>query len=201
MAELRIEQDPAMPGAIIVRSAHAGALAATCDTLVEALGGPTDALAVWGLHPHEQDELREQAYLHERAELGHFAQVQVVELARPRERNVVWIDRYHLVATGAQPPVGTRILGLYAGGGQRGTRCALYVHDASVTGMVAPHLQAIAEGVGEGWDDPALLASVRFALLYSSRDPGAVHVRVAMHQVPATLEALHGLAGVVAHWN
>mgnify|MGYP001450466077 CR=1 FL=1 len=115
MAQLNVETDPFHAGRWTLRSANPSVLAAIPDALVQVLDLGGEALAAWALHPDEQQGIRDAAYHDELREIGHGPIVEVRELVRPWQPNVVWVDRYHLLVVAAQPTLGSRLLGLYVG--------------------------------------------------------------------------------------
>jgi len=130
-----------------ISSSSPAALAAVPDAIIQRLGVTHDTLTLWALHPSEQDGLRDAAYHDERTELGMYAQCEIIEMARPHRPNVVWIDRFHLIATGAAATCASRIAGLYTGG--QGI-LALWLHDGSVTMQLAEHARSMPPVNGGG---------------------------------------------------
>ncbi|MCW2925683.1 MAG: hypothetical protein JWM98_3087, partial [Thermoleophilia bacterium] len=103
MAQLLVETDPYRPGRWTLRSDNPSVLAAVPDALVQVLDLGAEAMSGWALHPDEQAGGASAAYGDELREIGHGPLVHVVELARPWQHNVVWVDRYHLVVVAAPP--------------------------------------------------------------------------------------------------
>jgi hypothetical protein len=157
------------------------------DLLCRALSEPGDLLSVHALHSAEQDGTREGAYLQERQVIGPHVTVDVYELARPRQRNVVWIDRYHLIAPGAQPIVAGMLLGLYAGG--EGT-ITLMVHHPTSIQAVESHLYQLPHGGATRWDDPMITSQCRYAVHCSQQQRGVVHVACTPLLVAPALQAI-----------
>ena len=198
MATLLWHPDPRSPaGAIAVQSDNPAALAAVPDAIVQTLQLTTDSVSVWALHPSEQTGIANAAYQHERSELGSAASVAVRELARPHQRNVVWIDRYHLLARSTDPAVVSRLTGLYVG--TQGHLVA-YVHDASVNSTFDRIVDNLPNTSWHGWDEPNQIAQCRFAVLYNPAASNAIFVAPAHSFRPQVDTALRQLANVVAHW-
>ena len=189
-----------------IASTNASALAAVPDAIVQRLGITHDALTLWAQHYSEQSGLRHEAYAEERDELGIGARCEVVELARPHRPNVVWLDRFHLVATSASATTASRIAGLYTSAehaGQHGgsaTRLTMWLHDPSVTSMVAAHAAAQPAIEGAGWDDDAIAMSCRCCMLVDARRPGTLELRCPPIFAAGIGEALTQLSQLVAPW-
>lgn len=197
MAQLHVESDPFHAGRWTLRSDHPSVLAAVPDALVQVLELGSDALAAWALHPDEQAGIRDAAYHDELRELGHGAAVEVVELVRPWQQHVVWVDRYHLVVRAAPPAAGSRLLGLYVG--SKG-RLVLSVHHPSVAGIVQQLVAAMPADGGAAWEAADHVGSARFVLRYSPDEPDAVQLRAPQPMAHGVQEALGRLAGMVAGW-
>lgn len=197
MAHMLVETDPLVPGRWTLRCNNPSALAATCDALVQVLDLGGEALAGWALHNDEQAGMRDAAYIDELQELGPMAAAQVVELTRPWQPNVVWVDRYHLLIASAAPPMGSRLLGLYVGSPGR---IVLSVHQPSMAAQVQAAIAALPESSGRGWDDPAHVALTRFVLRYDPEEPGAVKVRAPQPSALAVQDAITRLTQHVAAW-
>lgn len=197
MAQLHVETDPYQPGRWTLRSGHPSVLAAVPDALVQVLELGGEALAAWALHPDEQAGVRSAAYHDELREVGHGPQVDVVELARPWQHNVVWVDRYHLLVAGAPPQVGSRLLGLYVG--SKG-RMVLTVHHPSVSGMVHQEFAAMPNENAREWDRMEHVANARFVLRYHPDQPGALQLRAPQPMAMGIQDALGRLAQMVAAW-
>lgn len=195
MANLQWTPDFHHPGVSVVTSDSPAVLAAVPQTLNRAMCQPGDAMAVWALHPHEQDSVADVAYSSERSELGLNAQVRVMELARPRQQNVVWIDRYHLLANSANPEVAHRLLGLYVGSPGE---IAIYVHHPSVTAQLAASLEAFPNAGGRDWCNHLLISQCRWAAHYAKQSPGAVSVAIAPAFVAMFEPAMQELAAAIA---
>jgi hypothetical protein len=179
-----------------ITSESPAALAAIPDSIVQLQGLAADSMTVWATHPSEQDGLRSSAYTTEISELGPECRVDVVELVRPRQERVVWIDRYQLVAGGSRAERASRIAGLYAG--SAGT-CAIWVHHPSVSAGIESHAAGVARTVGDGWADEQITLQCRFVALVSG-SRSTVEVRCPPASAPAVLQALDQLGRVVAHW-
>jgi hypothetical protein len=177
MADLRVDSTPAgLSAGFRVWSGHPTATAAAVEAVTAAVCQPGDVLTCWAVHKDEQDGLRDTAYEHERMELGSRSIVHIEELPRPRERGVVWIDRYHLLATGAAPAVMHRLCGLYltAEGGEI-VCCA---HDPSVAELVTRHVWSLPHtDARTAWDDDSIMLSCRVSVRSGSA-AGAVDVRL-----------------------
>lgn len=197
MAQLLVETDPIQPGRWTVRSPSPAALAAVPDALVQVLELEQEALAAWALHPDEQAGVRDSAYHDELRELGSAALVDVVELVRPWQPNVVWVDRYHLVVGATQPTVASRLLGLYVG--SKG-RMVLVVHHPSVAAMVQQAVASMPNEGGREWDRADRVGNARFLVSYSPDDPGAVQVRAPQPMAMGIQDALGRLTQIVAGW-
>lgn len=197
MARLDIDADPFIPGRWTLRSDAPAVLAGACDALVQGIGLEAEVLVAWGLHPDEQDGMRDHAYEDERAELGPLPIVQVLELPRPRQQHVVWVDRYHLLAAAAPPQVGSRLLGLYVG--SKG-RIVLAIHHPSVSAIVQGSFQAMPDSNGRDWDVPALVDQCRVVLRYDASAPNQLDVRAPQPMAHAVQDAFTRLAAIVAGW-
>ena len=207
MAELQVApRATSLLSGWTIASSNASALAAVPDAIVQRLGVTHDTLTLWAQHYSEQSGLRDDAYAEERAELGIGARYEIVELARPHRPNVVWLDRFHLVATSAAASTASRIAGLYTGNehaGQHGgsaTRLTMWLHDPSVTSMVAAHAAAQPAIEGASWDDDTIAMSCRCCLLIDARRPNNVELRCPPIFASAIGEALMQLTQLVAHW-
>lgn len=198
MARLEVIADAAsVVGGLVVRSEHPAALAAVPDALVQVLGLEQDVGSCWALHPSEQDGLRTAAYGEDRAELGMGAHVDVLELTRPRQRNVVWIDRYHLVGSFQPVAVASRLLGLYAGGPGS---LLLYVHHPTVTATFQHVVGQAPYDGGATWDAATIVEQSRFAVRYDGRFPQQLRLTCNSTLRSHVAQALHALAGTVAPW-
>lgn len=191
MARLTVQPDPVRAGRIVVSADHPAALAAVADALLASGAFDGVVMAAWGLHPTEQDELRSHAYADDRAELGADAQLEVVELPRPREARVVWIDRYHLVVHAARAAVATRVLGLYVG--SRG-ELVISLHHPSVAGFVMSAVVDIPVRGRDAWDRPELLGYASALLHYDPRRPAELGLYCALGIQTAVYAALTDLA-------
>jgi hypothetical protein len=210
MATFDLQTDSASAvGALVVRSATPAVLAAVPDALAQSLGWENDVVSAWALHPSEQDTMvRDNTYQNERAELGVNAAVDVVELVRPRQQNVIWVDRFHLVAQFRPPSLLTRLLGLYAGG--EGELIA-WVHDYTVGSVFAQTVRQIPQdrsnrvaGVmpehGAGWDSHTNVEQSRCGIRYDGRQPDMVRVTLATPFRQQGVQALQQLAAIVSPW-
>ncbi len=203
MAQLQIETDPLVPGRWTLRSSNGSALAAVPDALVQVLELGGETMAAWALHNDEQQGMREHAYEDERRELGQLAHVEIVELTRPWQPNVVWVDRYHLVVASGQASSASRLLGLYVG--SQGD-LVMSVHHPSVAAQVHGAMRTLATGAdGSGgarptWDDPTLVSMVRFLLRSHQQEPGVLQVRAPQPMAMAVQEGLTRLSQMVAGW-
>lgn len=197
MAQLIIEQDPFQPGCWTLRSADPRVLAAVPDALVQVLDLAGDALAAWALHPDEQAGLRDAAYHEELRELGPGAVADVVELVRPWQQNVVWVDRYHLVVDAARPAVGSRLLGLYVGSTGR---IVIAVHHPSVAAIVQQQVGRLPHDNGRDWDSAPLLGNCRFVVHSTAERPGVLDLRAPQPMAVGVQGALERLVGMVAGW-
>lgn len=203
MATLTMHPDSAvtLAGWTIV-SEHPGALAAIPDAIVQHLGFPYDVVTLWARHPSEQDGSRDAAYLQEQQEIGPASSIEVVELTRPHQRNVVWTDRYHLIAAGARATAASRIAGMYAGERHTnfGSHLVTWIHDPSVTTLVADQAYRMPAANGGGWDFDQVVLSCRFALNFDARYPTAVTLRCPPLLAPQIAAALTELATLVSSW-
>lgn len=197
MAQLLLEQDSFQPGRWTVRSNSPAALAAVPDALVQVLGLGDEALAAWALHPDEQAGIRDAAYHEELHELGPAASVEVVELVRPWQQNVVWVDRYHLLVTAARPAAGSRLLGLYVGSTGR---IVVGVHHPSVAALVQQEFARLPNDHGRDWQSQALVANCRFVLCSTPQQPGTLELRAPQPMAQPVQGALQQLAAMVAAW-
>jgi len=197
MAQLQLETDPFLPGRWAIRSDNPSVLAAVPDALVQVLELGSEALAAWALHPDEQAGIRDAAYHDELRELGHGPLVEVVELVRPWQHNVVWVDRYHLVVRAAPSTVASRLLGLYVG--SKG-RMVLSVHHPSVAGIVQQEVAGMPNENGRDWDRGEHVGNARFVLRYDPDQRDVVQVRCAQPMAAGVQDALGRLAHTVAAW-
>lgn len=196
MAELNWEQSYSIPGHWTLRSNHPAALAAVPDALVQYGGLAADRLSCWALHPNEQTGGRFDAYLEERQELGPGAVVDVAETLRPRQQNVVWVDRHHLLATAAPAQAASRLLGLYVA--SKGS-LVVYVHDPATSAPLATFLNSIPISGGNNWSDAHLVSNCRFVVQY--KGPTLQLQLVASPTFALTAgQALNQLRDVVAPW-
>lgn len=198
MASLHVQPDPrSFSGGWVVSSDHPAAVAAVPDSIVQLLNLSSDAASIWSLHPSEQTGSRLDAYPHERQELGPMSAFEVVELLRPRQPNVVWVDRYHLVAHAPSATVVSRLLGLYAG--SQG-RVVAYVHHPSVAGVFRDAVARCPHDDGRDWDVNGIVEQSRFAIQYESQFPAQVRLACATPFRQQTAQALAQLAQTVASW-
>jgi hypothetical protein len=199
MAQLIIEGDPWQPGHWTLRSDNPSVLAAVPDAVVQVLelGSSGDVLGAWALHPDEQAGIRDAAYHDELREIGIGPIVEVRELVRPWQQNVVWVDRYHLLVAGAQPQLGSRLLGLYVG--SKG-RIVLSVYHPSVAGIVQGELDGMPNENGRDWERDQHVANARFVLRYDPSSPGALEVRAPQSMAMGVQDALLRLQQMVAGW-
>jgi hypothetical protein len=197
MAQLLIETDVYQPGRWAPRSDNPSVLAAVPDALVQVLDLGGESLVAWALHPDEQQGIRDAAYHDELRELGHGPLYQVVELARPWQPNVVWVDRYHLVVGAAPPAVGSRLLGLYVG--SKG-RMVLSVHHPSVTSLVQVEVSTMPNDTGRAWDRTEHVSNARFVLRYDPEAPDTLQLRAPQPMAHGVQEALGRLTQMVAGW-
>jgi hypothetical protein len=197
MAQLLAETDPTQPGRWTLRSDHPSVLAAVPDALVQVLDLGGEVLGAWALHPDEQAGVRNAAYHDELRELGVQSVVEVRELVRPWQQNVVWVDRYHLLVGAAPTTVGSRLLGLYVG--SKG-RIVLSVFHPSVAAIVQGEYDSMPHETGHDWDRIEHVANARFVLRYDPSQPGALQLRCAQPMAHGIQDALGRLAQTVAGW-
>jgi len=197
MAQLAVETDPYRPGRWTLRSPNPSVLAAVPDALVQVMELGGEALAAWALHPDEQAGIRDAAYHDELREIGHGPLVQVVELVRPWQQNVVWVDRYHLVVAAAPPPIGSRLLGLYVG--SQG-RMVLSVHHPSVAAMVQAEIAAMPNDNGREWERDLHVANARFVVRYDPDHGGTLQLRAPQSMALSVQDAISRLTQTVAAW-
>lgn len=197
MAQLHLESDPFQPGRWLIRSSHPGALAAVPDAIVQVLQLEDEALAGWMLHPDEQAGIRDAAYHDELAEIGHGPLVEVMELARPWQQNVVWVDRYHLLVAAAPPRIATRLLGLYVG--SKG-QSVLAVHHPSVAALIQQEIAALPNEAGRTWERQEFVANSRFVVRSAPDLPQAVELRCPQPMAHGVQDALSRLSQMVAGW-
>lgn len=197
MAQLIVENDIYQPGRWTLRSENPSVLAAIPDALVQVLELGGEALAAWALHPDEQQGIRDAAYHDELREIGVGPLVEVRELVRPWQPNVVWVDRYHLLVAAAQPTLGSRLLGLYVG--SKG-RIVLSVYHPSVAGIIHGELDGMPNENGREWERSQHVDNVRFVLRYDPDQPGAVQLRCAQPMAMGVQDAIARLQQMVAGW-
>lgn len=197
MAQLLVETDQFQPGRWTLRSNNPSVLAAVPDALVQVLELGGEVLAAWALHPDEQAGLRDAAYHDELRELGIQSVVEVRELVRPWQQNVVWVDRYHLLVAAAPPTVGSRLLGLYVG--SKG-RIVMSVYHPSVAGIVQAQIAELPNEGDRDWDRMEHVSNVRFAVRYDPSEPGCVQVRCGQPMAAGVQDAISRLSMTVAGW-
>lgn len=197
MAQLLITSDPLIAGRWSLDSSNPTALAATCDALVQSLNVEGEALAGWGLHNDEQTGLREHAYENELQELGPTALAQVVELPRPYQQNVVWVDRFQLVIRSASTATGSRLLGLYIG--SKGS-LVIAVHHPSVSALVQNDFTNFPNHSGRDWDSAQLINNCRVLISYSAKNPSNLQVRAPQSMAHLVNDSLIRLSQLVANW-
>jgi hypothetical protein len=198
VASLSWEIDPhSATGSLLVRSESPAVLAGIPDALVQTLPTAGDVATIWALHPSEQTGIRDVAYQHEREELGHGAAVDIVEMARPRERNVVWVDRYHLLARTNNLASVARVLGLYVGSGGQ---LVAYVHHASVSAAVDAAVLTFPHSGTAGWDDPILNSQCRFGLRLAPKAPNQIELTSGGPLRPQIDAGLRQYSALVAGW-
>lgn len=184
---LQVTNDPRWPGALIISSQNPVELAQVPDIMLGALGQPGDVVAGWSLHPSEQDADRTSAYHEELAILGPHALSDVIELQRPRKKNVVWIDRYHLVFAGAPAQMGGPMMGLYV---QTKGRLRLFVYPPSSANAVIQTVQSTPNQPSQSWNEPASDPMARYAISWLPRNNATVAVTVPPNMVPHVIQAL-----------
>lgn len=206
MATLHVDQDLLAAGTWRVTSDHPAALAAIPDALLQVSpDAAADMVSAWALHPTEQAGVRSEAYREEQHELGSAAQFEVVELPRPHQHNVVWVDRFHLCATAIPPSVTSRLLGMYVG---TAGRCVTYLHHTSISAQVVGHvmqlpLAATAGGRASGaqlWSESGVAQQCRLVVNYDSARPTSVDLRCSPHVTSDVIRALQHLSTIVAPW-
>jgi hypothetical protein len=205
VASFEITTDMWQPGSWDVRSDHPSALAAISDALVQSLALDADAMALWAQHYDEQAHRAEDAYATEREELGYGPAIHVVALPREPRPHWVWIDRLHLLAAGAPPARGSRLLGLYAGGKGRIT---IAVTDPSVTHPVMQQLHGMIDAE-DRWNAAPFVDQCRFVLRYDGLTDGVdrrgpqgdvVRIRAPQLYAQSIQQALTQLSTIVAAW-
>jgi hypothetical protein len=197
MAQLLVENDIYQAGRWTLRSDNPSVLAAIPDALVQVLELGGEALAAWALHPDEQQGIRDAAYHDELREIGIGPLIEVRELVRPWQPNVVWVDRYHLLVAAAPPSLGSRLLGLYVG--SKG-RIVMSVYHPSVSGMITGELDGMPNENGREWDRSLHVDNARFVLRYDPDQPGAVQLRCAQPMAMGVQDAIARLQQMVAGW-
>lgn len=176
---LNATPDPVRPGVLVVHGSPA-ALTTVPLRLARAIGEPSDLFAVHALHPSEQDVPSHLAYQEERSELGTAPPplgptVEVVELARPYQQNVVWIDRFHLLVMGAQLDRMDRLLGLYV---TSEGQIRIFCHHPSVAFPVHERLRMLLGELADRQPPDDLLAMTRFTVWYDPRARDVVRLWV-----------------------
>lgn len=195
---LEYARSPHDPGRFDLRSNHPGVLAAVPDAFVQVLGLAGDVLTLWATHPSEQVATRDTAYADERQELGHTGRIEVVETLRPRQHNVVWIDRFHLLATAAPATVASRVLGLYVGSGGS---MLLYVHHPASTFQLEQVVAQVPHSGRGQWDSPGIVSLARIALYYDGNQPNSLQLACAPSLAGAAPSTLDQLARHTAGWT
>jgi hypothetical protein len=135
-------------------------------------------MALHALHQDEQDIPAHMAYEDERRELGTLPPplgptVEIIELARPHQRNVVWIDRNHLMVTGAKVDIAHRMMGLYVS--SKG-QIRIMIHHPSVSHQIHEALRNMLANLGDRQLPDDVLQLTRFAVWYDPKLPDAVRV-------------------------
>lgn len=197
MAQLLVETDPFHAGRWTLRCSHPAALAAVPDAIVQVLQLESESLAAWALHPDEQAGIRDAAYHDELGELGQGSLVDVVELVRPWQHNVVWVDRFHLVVGAAAPTIGSRLLGLYVGSPGR---MVLSVHHPSVAALVQREIAAMPNNSAADWERMDHVSNARFVVRYDPDHRDALQVRAPQPMAMGVNDALGRLTHMVAGW-
>ena len=197
MAQLLVDNDIYQAGRWTLRSDNPSVLAAIPDALVQVLELSGEALCAWALHPDEQQGIRDAAYHDELREIGIGPLIEVRELVRPWQPNVVWVDRYHLLVASAQPTLGSRLLGLYVG--SKG-RIVLSVYHPSVAGLISGELDGMPNENGREWDRPQHVDNARFVLRYDPDQHNAVQLRCAQSMAHGVQDAITRLQQMVASW-
>lgn len=173
------------------------ALAGVPDALSHVLCQPGDSLAIHALHYNEQDLSISSAYTDERELLG-AAPHQVIEVTRPRRQNVVYIDRFHLIASGASPHIGGQLLGLYVGG--RGT-ITIYALPPQLAGTGAAVVTELPNSNGSRWAEGGFAGAARFTVHYTKDDPYKVSAYAPIPFLQSAAAALDELSRQAEHWG
>lgn len=201
MAQLEVTQVPSLVVAHWrVASASPSALAAVPDAIVQHMSLTDDAFSAWSWHYDEQGGLASTAYLEERRELGPTAQVEVVELPLPHRPNVVHVERFHLLSSGAHASTAHRLAGLYV---QARGRMVGAVHDRAATPQVTQLLRQIpTTGPADQLVENIAQASrFTFTLLEDDRHgQSAMAVRCPAVHAAAALSAIDSLRHFLAGW-
>ncbi len=183
-----LQHDPLGPGAGVLTASSPAELCDAVRRIVPVIAAPGDAMAVWALHPSEQDVAPEQAYAEDRALVG-GADVRIHELARPRQHNVIWVDRYHLLVRGADPSAAWQLMGLYvASAGE----CIVAIHHPSVAFAVSDLVERL-PGLHrtERFADAAF-QQVRCAFYWNPSEPGQLAVAAPPSQLAMMAGVLAG---------
>jgi len=197
MAQLQLETDLYQPGRWIIRSDNLSVIAAVPDAVSQVLDLSGEALAAWALHPDEQAGMRDAAYHDELREVGVGPLVEVRELVRPWQPNVVWVDRYHLLVAAAPTTIGSRLLGLYAG--SKG-RIVIAVYHPSVAGVIQQVITEMPNGNAADWNRDDVVAQCRFILRYDPETPNAIQLRAPQPMAMGVQDSLTRLTQMVAGW-
>lgn len=184
--------DPIRASRALVSSPDPVLLASIPDVLAATICEPGDVLGCWALHPSEQVATDGPLYVEEQRALGANAHARIIERARPWRRNVVWVDRYNLIASPAPVTSGGPLMGLYAG--SQGS-VVMYAHPAAGAHAIAQHLEALAAGTIpiESWQDGPATMFVRWGLMYSSLLPYQVAMTHPAIVAPAVSQSLIAL--------
>lgn len=187
---LHVQTDLLVPGVLTVSSPTAQALTTGLQRILESLQNTDAVLSVYALHPSEQDGTAQAAYANERLVTGPSGVVAgIVELPRPREKGVVWIDRYHLLVSGIPLRFGAQLFGLYVG--SQG-RMIAYVHSPEMLHPFAQQLRLLAEHPRR-WEEPFVAGACLLAVRYDDDQRDALDMRMPSEFVPATVRMLSDL--------
>lgn len=197
MSHLILDSDPIHPGQWTLQSSNPAVLAAVPDAIVQVLDLKNEVLAAWALHPDEQAGIRDAAYHDELAELGPQALVEVRELSRPWQPNVVWVDRYHLLVGSAPASVGSRLLGLYVG--SKG-RIVLSVFHPSVAALIGSEYDTMPSNRAHDWDQPMHVDNARFVIRFDPENLTSLRLRCSQPMAMRVQDALLRLAQTVTAW-
>ena len=189
-----LDHDMLRPGHMVIHHPSPSVLAAVPDAIAQAVAPAGTTCSVWAVHHAEQAASTRDAYAHERAELGLGAHIEVVELVRPRQNNVIWTDRLHLLATHAPASAAARILGLYV---DSAGDAVTVLHHPATSAAVVTALQSLPNDPQRSWRQTGLTDAALFIAQVDRRRPGSLDAYVSPPLLQNTIAALHELGAML----